>query len=233
MLKFGKTIAHRGIFNNIDIPENSLLAFQKAITLNIPIELDIQLTKDNIIVVFHDKNLYRMTGINKNINKCTYQELKQYKLLNTNECIPTLTEVLKLVNHKILMIIEIKSTNRIKTICNLFFKEMKNYTNKEYIIQSFNPLIVRYLNKKHPNYITGYLISNKYPNTIEKYLLSKKAIISYSKAQFLSINKKLLPKKQFQKYLYSIPILVWTIKNKNEMKYKDIIYICNNLPYSK
>ena len=116
------------------------------------------------------------------------------------------------------MVIEIKSTKRIKTIINLFFKEMKNYTNEEFIIQSFNPIIVRYLNKKYPSYITGYLISNNYPNTLENHLLPKKTIISYSKAQFLSINKKLLPKKQFQKYLHSIPILIWTIKNKNEMK---------------
>ena len=57
-----KIIAHRGVFNNIDIPENSMKAFKKALKLNYPIELDIQLTKDNILVVLHDHTLQRMTG---------------------------------------------------------------------------------------------------------------------------------------------------------------------------
>ena len=57
-------IAHRGMFDNIKIPENSLSSFKKALKYNYSIELDIQLTKDNILVVFHDSNLKRMTGIN-------------------------------------------------------------------------------------------------------------------------------------------------------------------------
>ena len=60
-------IAHRGAFNNIDIPENSLLAFKKAIDMKWDIELDVQLTKDNVLVVFHDEDLKRMTGISKKI----------------------------------------------------------------------------------------------------------------------------------------------------------------------
>ena len=57
-------IAHRGVFNNTSIPENSMKAFQKAIDLNYSIELDIQFTKDFVLVVFHDDNLKRMTGVN-------------------------------------------------------------------------------------------------------------------------------------------------------------------------
>ena len=65
-----KIIAHRGIFNNIDIPENSMKAFEKALKLNYPIELDVQLTKDNVLVVLHDLSLKRMTG-----NSLILQEL--------------------------------------------------------------------------------------------------------------------------------------------------------------
>ena len=52
-----KIIAHRGIFNNLNIPENSIKSFKKALRLGYPIELDVHLTKDNILVVFHDHNL--------------------------------------------------------------------------------------------------------------------------------------------------------------------------------
>ena len=65
-------IAHRGIYNNLNIPENSIKSFKKAVNNGIPIELDIHLTKDNKLVVFHDDNIIRMTGAYKKIRKCTY-----------------------------------------------------------------------------------------------------------------------------------------------------------------
>ena len=90
-------IAHRGVHNNIDIPENTLQAFKNAIKNNINIELDVRLTKDNILVVFHDDNLKRMTGINKNMDNITYDGLKDVKLLNTSDTIPTFNKALKVL----------------------------------------------------------------------------------------------------------------------------------------
>ena len=71
-------IAHRGLHNEI-VPENSMLAFKKAIEKNIAIELDLQITKDNKVIVFHDRNLKRMTGIDKLVDECLYEELKDIK----------------------------------------------------------------------------------------------------------------------------------------------------------
>jgi hypothetical protein len=88
--------AHRGVHDNIRIPENSIIAFKEALNNKLNIELDVQLTKDNILIVFHDNNLKRMTGIDKNINELTYNELRNLKLLNTNEHIPTFKDVLEL-----------------------------------------------------------------------------------------------------------------------------------------
>ena len=93
----GLMIAHRGIFDNKQIPENSLLSFSKAIQLNYPIELDVQLTKDKQLVVFHDLSLERMCGTEKFISDLTLQELRNYSLLSTDEKIPSLQEVLDLV----------------------------------------------------------------------------------------------------------------------------------------
>ena len=71
-----KIIAHRGVFNNIDIPENSMKAFKKALKLNYPIELDIQLTKDNILVVLHDHTLQRMTGDSRILQELTTSRIE-------------------------------------------------------------------------------------------------------------------------------------------------------------
>ena len=104
----GLTIAHRGIFDNKEVAENSLTAFKRAKELNIPIELDVQLTKDQTLVVFHDINLKRMCGIDKYLEDTTYQELQTLTLLTTKEKIPTLNEVLNLIQGKVRLDIEIK-----------------------------------------------------------------------------------------------------------------------------
>lgn len=215
-------IAHRGMFDNIKIPENSIASFKKALKYNYSIELDVQLTKDNILVVFHDNNLKRMTGLDKLITDTNYEELKKLKLLNTKESIPTLDEVLNLINNKVLLDIEVKDTKKIKEITNILKDKLKNYNN--YVLKSFNPRIVRNL-KKNINTEVGYLIDSKH-----KFLYSN-LIIKYSKADFLSISKKLLKTKRFQKLKNKYQLLIWTIKDKDEIKDENIIYICNSLPY--
>ena len=92
-------IAHRGLHDiKKGIPENSMPAFEAALKKGYLIELDIHILKDNSIVVFHDDNLKRMTGIDKKIKDLTYEEVKQYKLQKTDNYIPLLQDVLKLVD---------------------------------------------------------------------------------------------------------------------------------------
>ncbi|NFH88929.1 glycerophosphodiester phosphodiesterase [Clostridium botulinum] len=67
--------AHRGA--SINYPENTMKAFEMAVEQNADwIELDVQLTSDGIPVVMHDSNLYRITGVNKNIWEVTYNDIK-------------------------------------------------------------------------------------------------------------------------------------------------------------
>lgn len=91
-------IAHRGLHQEREVPENSLLAFQKAVDKLYSIELDITITKDEQIVVFHDDNLFRLCEVNKNIEDVEYSYLKKLYLYDTKEYIPLLEEVLYLVN---------------------------------------------------------------------------------------------------------------------------------------
>ncbi len=85
----GIYIAHRGLYHKEKgIPENSIRAFKEAVKRNIPVELDVHLLKDGNIVSFHDDNLSRMTGYNKMIKDCTYEEISGLRLLDTNEKIP-------------------------------------------------------------------------------------------------------------------------------------------------
>jgi len=227
----GNIIAHRGVHNNITIPENSLKAFKKAIELKYPIELDVQLTKDNKLVVFHDETLKRLTNKEGIIQKMNYDEFKDITLLNSKEIIPTLEEVLKLVDNQVLIDIEIKKTKRIKKTCTELIKQLNGFDN--FIIKSFDFRIVRYLKKYNPNLEVGLLLTAlKKHNKLVNNFFTRKFILKYLKVDFLALSKKLLEVKDFQKIIDSVPTLVWTITNKEEIdNTSNLIYICDNLPF--
>ena len=91
----GHYYAHRGLHDNSsEAPENSIPAFKKAIEAGYGIELDVQLTKDRIPIVFHDDTLKRVCGVKGSAKDYTYTELMEFRLFNTNEHIPKLTDVL-------------------------------------------------------------------------------------------------------------------------------------------
>ena len=101
-----KIIAHRG--NCQGLPENSETAFKQSIAYGVDgIETDVQLTKDNIPVIFHDRISLKLTGTRKWISSYTLGELLQFDI--KNEKILTLTEILKLFSKETSLYVEIKS----------------------------------------------------------------------------------------------------------------------------
>ena len=143
--------------------------------------------------------------------------------------IPTFEEVLKLVKGQVLLDIEIKNTKRIDDTCNKLVELLKNYPNN-YLVKSFNPLIVLWFKKNAQNIPRGLLITEKYTNNkLINILVKSKLIINYCQPDFLAISKKMLSQKKWQKYKEKMPILVWTINSRKEISYqeKNIGYICN------
>lgn len=228
-------IAHRGIHNNIDVPENSLSAFKNACDLNIPIELDVRLTKDFELVVFHDDNLKRMTGLDINVDKLTLEELSNLNLLDTNEQIPLLIDVLSLINGQVLIDIEIKETKRIKEITTKLMKTLKYYSG-DVIIKSFSPKIIKHLKNIDDSYTYGLLMKQKYKNKFKELFMKSNLVLSYCNPNFLAVSKKLAKTNRLQKLRKTYDIYIWTFQNLDEIsKYQQYgdYYICNNLPYEK
>lgn len=223
------TIAHRGIYNNIDVPENSIKSFEKALNKNVPIELDVHLTIDNQIVVFHDNNLERMTKCKNEIKNLTYQQLLDLNLLNTNEKIPLFKDVLKLINGKVLLDIEIKNDGRVKEINTLLTELLDNYKG-QFLVKSFYPQYIIWFKKNRPNYLRGLLVTKK--KELHYKLIDSKLFLNYLKLDFLAYNKNLIDSKKVKKIRKSgIPIFVWTLKKDDNMeiikKYTDS-YITEN-----
>jgi glycerophosphoryl diester phosphodiesterase len=78
--------AHRGWFlKDQSIAENSMSAFKQALERNLDIELDIRMTADRQLVVFHDSNLQRMCQVDVSVEISTYNEIKRHTFYNSDE----------------------------------------------------------------------------------------------------------------------------------------------------
>lgn len=150
--------AHRGLHNRENgVPENSLKAFSMAVLGGFGMELDLQLTKDNKVVVHHDHSIKRSCGEDKLISDLTYEQLQLYRLFGTEEKIPLFSDVLKLVDGKTPMIIELKGYNDTDTLCRLAMKELEGYKGL-YCVESFDPRIVSWFKENRPEIIRGQLM---------------------------------------------------------------------------
>ncbi|MCI4646037.1 MAG: hypothetical protein MRY64_14740 [Hyphomonadaceae bacterium] len=105
-----KAFAHRGLWSPDGPPENSIAAFRAAAETGCGIELDVQLSSDNVPVVFHDPALDRMTAENGPVWFRTAEELSAIKLAGTDETIPTLTAVLTALPAGMPVLIELKAS---------------------------------------------------------------------------------------------------------------------------
>lgn len=218
MFKESYIIAHRGIHDNKNIYENTLESFKLAIKKGYIIELDVRITKDKQIVVFHDNNTKRITKQERIVEESTYQELNNQNIIH----IPLLSEVLELVNGKVPLLIELKQTNKVGELENLFMKIMKKYKGK-YAIQSFNPNVLYWFKRNYPKVLRGQL-SYKYNkqkiSTIKKAILSNMLLNIFTKPNFISYKYNELSLEKINKYKKkNIHLIGWTITNEREFNH--------------
>lgn len=149
--------AHRGLHDNSSgRPENSLPAFLMAVKEGYGIEMDVQLTKDEQVVVFHDNTLKRVCGLEAPVNSRTYEELRELSLLGTKERIPLFSEVLQAVDGQVPLIVEIKMVNSRTKVCGLVDRVLQGYQG-HYCVESFHPLAVWWYKRHRPKIVRGQL----------------------------------------------------------------------------
>ncbi len=219
---YSNVIAHRGLHDKVT-PENSLAAFKKCVDRNISFEFDVHLLKDGTIVVFHDANLKRMTGMDKYIINCDYEEISKLYLNNTKEKIPTLDEVLELVNGKVLLDIELKYDQKRYLLENALIERLKKYKG-DFILKSFDYKAVIYL-KKHTNYKVGLLLYDtrkhkKETLWIERFILRHINFLKLVKPDFVACELSMFPMKRISKYREKGHLVyIWTIRTNEDLEY--------------
>lgn len=219
----GSFYAHRGLHDNeSQAPENSMAAFRKAVEAGYGIELDVQITKDMVPVVFHDETLKRVCGAEGKVFDYTYEELRQFKLCKSEERIPLFADFLRMVDGRVPLIIEIKAYGRAAQVCMAADELMKKYQGV-YCIESFDPRAVAWYRKHRPEVIRGQLSSNFRKSGHKEdmgmfcvhYLLAN----YYCKPDFIAYDHRY--KKNLSRRLacnlYGALSVAWTIRSQKEL----------------
>ena len=208
-----KPIAHRGLTDENAV-ENSKLAYEQAIKSGFPIEMDVQITKDGVAVCFHDDNLKRVTGVDKNINDVTYNELCTLTLGGTEQKIMTFEQFLDFVNGQVPLMIELKmQKSKQYDVAKIALDHLKNYKG-EYAVQSFDPRIVIAVKKYAPWVIRGQLggIKDRGNVSFLNYVMCKYMPLNFiAKPDFINCNIHVMPKK------FNRPVIVWTVQTEDQL----------------
>ena len=219
----GYYYAHRGLHDNkSDAPENSMAAFEKAVNAGYGIELDVQLSKDRIPVVFHDESLKRVCGVEGNVRDYTYEELQQFRICDSQEKIPLFSDFLKMVDGRVPLIVEIKIHENADTVCSTADELLKNYQGP-YCIESFNTMAVGWYKKHRPEVIRGQLSMNfNKPGKREAWYLflvhyllcnfiGRPDFIAYDHTHKNNISRRLC------RSLFKSLSVAWTIRSQEEL----------------
>lgn len=217
----GWDYAHRGLYDNEHgIPENSMAAFRRAVDKGYGIELDVHLTADNQLVVFHDDTLTRMCGMNKKISSFLYSDLMQLRLLGTEEGIPLFKDVLELIDGKVPLIIELKvdGSNQ-NLLCPLVWQLLSRYKG-DYCIESFHPFVLQWFKRHEPQVVRGQLSCNFFKENphcdIVLFLMSNLMTNFFTHPDFITYKYLDLdnPAVIYNRKLFHIMTVVWTIPGK-------------------
>ncbi|MDO4465047.1 MAG: glycerophosphodiester phosphodiesterase family protein [Bacillota bacterium] len=216
--------AHRGLHDNLtQAPENSLAAFKKAVAAGYGIELDVQLTKDKVPVVFHDFTLQRICGKEGKVCDYNWEELKKFKLCESEETIPRMEEVLKVVGGKVPLIIEYKVEWMDLSVCPIVDELLQNYKGV-YCIESFNPLVLLWYRRYRNNVFRGQL-SDAFIKTGEfkglLYRILQNLLLNWmTKPDFIAYNHKHenMLSRRLCRSLYKNTAAAWTIKSQEELE---------------
>lgn len=219
-------VGHRGACGYE--PENTLLSFQKAIDIGVDmIELDVHLSKDDQVIVMHDESIDRTTnGQGKIIEK--YIDEIQKVNINNNQSIPTLEEVVKLINKKCAINIEIKNKKAAKQVLKVW---NNNNLSSNSLISSNHVSALKFIKQEQPEIQTA-LIYYATKTDIRQYIFTILSWISWPITKFIILKRANIAKVDwinlakefaFKKFIKSLQnknykIGVWVVNKKRHIK---------------
>ena len=213
--------AHRGLHDK-DKAENSMSAFAAAKEMGFGIELDVRLSKDGELVVFHDDNLSRVVGKEGKVIDFTAEELAGMSLCATADGVPTFRQVLDLIDGAVPLIIEIKMHGDEKGVSEKLVEVLEGYKG-DYVVESFNPIALKIVRKLRPDILRGilsmeYLKQEKHKGKLLYALLQHLMLNFMVRPDFIAYEKTGYAVKglRFVRRNFGTALVTWTVKSKEE-----------------
>lgn len=203
-------IGHRGAKGHL--AENTLPSIKKALSLGVDaIEIDVHRCASGELVVFHDFTLDRMTDGTGEISKFTYKALQKLKTRGNFE-IPTLSQVLTLIDNKCLLNIELKGPDTAKEAARIitFYVEKKGWDYSNFIVSSFQEDLLKTVFGVNKNIPLGVLTDTN----IERSVLLAKAINAVS----IHIDYTMLTEEIVSELKKDFKVFAYTVNNLNPLK---------------
>ena len=213
--------AHRGLHNiKNGVPENSMLAFRRAVEAGYGIELDVHLSRDGKLIVEHDDTLDRTCGVPLTIEESDSADLAALTLEGTNERLPRLEEVLALVDGKVPLLIEAKVVKgNEKALCAAIYAQMQGYRG-DYCVESFDPRAMLWFRRNAKEVVrgqlAGYIRKSGTPlHPAVDFALHHLLVNAISRPDFIAYNYKDTRNLSLRlcRILYRAPTFLWTIRS--------------------
>ena len=217
----GQPFAHRGLHDaKAGVIENTLPAFEAACRKGYGIELDIQFSADGEVVVFHDDDLKRLCGDARRVCDVPLAELQALPLGGVEGAhIPTLAAVLERVNGSVPLLIELKTGSRNARLCAALMARLEGYRGR-YLVESFNPLIVRWFRKNAPQVVRGQLVCpmREYrpkANGAAAFAMAGLLFNALTRPDFVAYNAnaRRFFSPHFQRFAFRTPMAAWTVRS--------------------
>lgn len=155
----GALFAHRGLHGD-GRAENSASSFRAAVEAGYGIELDVRLSKDGKLVVFHDDTLERVVGREGRVDSYTAEELGKMSLDGTADGVPLFCDVLEMIGGRVPLLVEIKEDAGDSRVSAAAAEMLAGYGGP-YLVESFNPLSLANFSKRLPGVACG-ILSHRY-----------------------------------------------------------------------
>ena len=209
--------AHRGLHDGPKVPENSLAAFDRAIARGFGIELDVRMTRDGDVIVFHDADLGRMTASRGQVASLSSQQLCGIRLKGSRETLHTLHDVLRHIGGRVPVLIEVKSTeNRYLPACFAVRRALEGYRG-EAAVMSFHPGVPGWFAEHAPKMVRGLVMTEKEGRALSPYgvrrWLRRQLLVWKARPHFIAFDIRRLPSPfTAAARLHGRKLLTWTVR---------------------
>ena len=221
-----RPIAHRGLHDRAaGVIENTLGAAARAVAKGFNIEVDLTLSVDEEVVVFHDDTLDRLTAATGRVDRRTMAELRQIPITGTDDRIPTLDELLALVDGRVGLCLELKSDfprRPDERLVHRVAERLAAYRGPV-VTKSFDPEVVAAANRIMPAIPHGIVADDASDleyyarfSRMERFILRHLLHAPRTRPKFVSycIDDLPAPGPSIARRLFGLPVISWTVRSE-------------------